>query len=39
MQVLPGTKTLYVQLNQISDQLPKFAEAMRQKIEAEASIG
>jgi hypothetical protein len=33
MEVLPGTKTLYVQLNQISEDLPKFAEAMRQKIE------
>jgi hypothetical protein len=35
MQVLPRTKTLYVQLNQIGDQLPKFADAMRQKIESE----
>jgi hypothetical protein len=35
MEVLPGTKTLYVQLNQISDQLPKFAESMRQKIESD----
>src|SRR5260370_31673331 len=35
MEVLPGKKTRYVQLNQISDQLPKFADAMRQKIESE----
>ena len=35
MQVLPGTKTLYVQLAEISDQLPKLAEAMRQKIESD----
>jgi hypothetical protein len=35
MEVLPGTKTLYVQLNQISEDLPKFAEAMRQKIESD----
>jgi peptidase S41-like protein len=35
MEVLAGTKTLYVQLNQISDQLTKFAEAMRQKIESD----
>jgi hypothetical protein len=37
MEVLPGTKTLCVQLNQISDQLPKFAESMRRKIEAEGT--
>jgi Peptidase family S41 len=35
MEVVAGTKTLYVQLNQISDQLTKFAEAMRQKIESD----
>ncbi|HEY8130502.1 MAG TPA: S41 family peptidase [Thermoanaerobaculia bacterium] len=35
MELLPGTKTLYVQINQISESLPTFAEAMRQKIEAE----
>ena len=35
MELLPGTKTLYVQVNQIGEELPKFAEAMRQKIEAE----
>jgi len=35
MQLLPGTRTLYVQLNQISDQLPQFADAMRRKIAAD----
>ena len=35
MELLPGTKTLYVQVNQIGEELPKFAEAMRQRIEAE----
>jgi len=35
IQLLPGTQTLYVQLNQISDQLPQFAEAMRRKIAAD----
>ncbi len=35
MQVLPGTKTLYVQLNQIGDDLKTFSETMRQTIESE----
>jgi hypothetical protein len=35
MEVLPGTNTLYVQINQIGEEVPKFAEAMRQKIEAD----
>ena len=35
MELLPGTQTLYVQLNQISDQHPQFAEAMRRKIAAD----
>jgi C-terminal processing protease CtpA/Prc len=34
MELLPESKTLYVQLNQINEDLQKFAEAMRQKIEA-----
>ena len=35
MTVLPQTKTLYVQLNQIGEGLRDFSEAMRQKIEAD----
>lgn len=35
MSVVPGTRTLYVQLNQIGEELKDFSEAMRQKIEAE----
>ncbi len=35
MEVLPGTKTLYVQLNQISDDLKQFSETMRRRIVAD----
>jgi hypothetical protein len=35
MEMLPGTKTLYVQVNQISEKLQRFAGQMRDKIRAE----